>query len=93
MRSAAFRPQYKLFFWIFAIDCVILGYCGSQPAEGVFLIMSRLGTLYYFAHFLIIMPLLGWFERPKPLPTSISEAVLGAGGSASAEASAAKEKA
>jgi ubiquinol-cytochrome c reductase cytochrome b subunit len=33
--------------------------------------------MYYFAHFLIIVPIISRLERPKPLPNSITEAVLG----------------
>ena len=40
---------------------------------------ARILTFYYFAHFLIILPLLGRYEKTKPLPNSISESVLGAG--------------
>ncbi|MCG8690252.1 MAG: cytochrome b N-terminal domain-containing protein, partial [Minwuiales bacterium] len=82
VRSARFRPIYKQFFWIFVIAALALGWAGSQPAEGLALIVARVGTIYYFAHFLVIMPLLGWFERPKPLPKSIAESVLGGGGQA-----------
>jgi len=39
-------------------------------------LMAQIGTAYYFLHFLILLPLLGKFERPKPLPKSISEPVL-----------------
>ncbi len=81
VRSARFRPLYKWFFWIFALDCVLLGYCGSKPAEGIWPVISLLGTIWYFAHFLIILPLLSIMERPKPLPASISEPVLKGGGS------------
>jgi quinol-cytochrome oxidoreductase complex cytochrome b subunit len=84
VRSARFRPIYKWFFWIFALDCIVLGYAGSQPAEGNMLIISRIATIYYFVHFIFLMPVLGWFERPKPLPTSISEAVLAGKASTSA---------
>ena len=48
----------------------------GKVVEGAYVIMAQLGTLYYFAHFLIIMPLLGKLERPLPLPRSISEPVL-----------------
>jgi len=77
VRSARFRPLYKQFFWIFAIDAVILGYVGAQPAEGMYLIVSRIATAYYFIHFFIIMPALGWLETPTKLPESISKPVLG----------------
>ncbi len=40
------------------------------------LVIGRVCTVYYFAHFLILMPLVGWFEKPLKLPASISEAVL-----------------
>jgi len=79
VRSARFRPVYKQFFWIFLIDCLILGYVGANPPEGYFVILGQLATAYYFAHFLIIMPLLGWLERPRALPSSISAAVTPAG--------------
>ena len=53
-----------------------LGYLGSQPPEGGYVIAARILTVYYFAHFLLVMPIVGLLERPKPLPTSITEAVL-----------------
>lgn len=77
VRSAAFRPLYKQFFWVFVIVAIVLGWLGSKPAEGGYVIASRICTAYYFAHFLIILPLLGIFEKPKPLPSSITDAVLG----------------
>ncbi|MBA5775742.1 cytochrome b/b6 [Stappia sp. F7233] len=86
VRSGTFRPLFKQFFWIFGAVCIGLGYLGSQPAEGIYVILSRILTAYYFAHFLIILPLLGFLEKPKPLPASISEAVLGAGQPAGAVA-------
>lgn len=76
VRSARFRPLYKQFFWIFLIDAIILGYIGAKPAEGMYLVVGRIATAYYFAHFFIIMPILGLVETPKPLPESISKSVL-----------------
>ena len=58
VRSSQFRPLYKLFFWILVIDCIALGYLGAMPAEGIYVVLSRLATAYYFFHFLIILPLL-----------------------------------
>lgn len=93
VRSARFRPMYRQFFFIFVACCMGLGYLGAMPAEGIYVIASRILTVYYFAHFLIILPVLGLIEKPKPLPESISKAVLDAhGGSASANAAAAPEK-
>src|SRR5215470_7082867 len=79
VRSATYRPLYRQFFWIFVATVIGLGYLGSQPPEGVYVIAGRILTAWYFIHFLIILPLLGLIETPKPLPSSISEAVLRGG--------------
>ncbi len=84
VRSARFRPLYKQFFWIFVAVCLGLGYLGAKPAEGGYVIASQILTFYYFAHFLIILPLLSRYEKTKPLPNSISEAVLKSGAPAKA---------
>ncbi len=76
VRSARFRPLYKIFFWVLLADCFMLGYLGSQTPEGSRAVFALIGTLYYFFHFLILLPLLGKLETPKPLPASISEPVL-----------------
>ena len=76
VRSANYRPLYRQFFWIFAIVCVGLGYLGSRPAEGIYPFLSLVLTIYYFAHFLVILPVLGWVEKTKPLPASIADAIL-----------------
>ena len=85
VRSAKFRPIYKQFFWVFLIDCIILGIMGAKTADGHTVgipnvVISQLATLYYFAHFLVIIPIVSTIERPKPLPSSISEPVLKGGG-------------
>jgi ubiquinol-cytochrome c reductase cytochrome b subunit len=90
VRSARYRPLYKQFFWILLLVCVGLGYLGSKPPEGAYVIAARILTAYYFLHFLVILPLLGFVEKPKPLPASISESVLkkGKGGAALATSAA-----
>jgi ubiquinol-cytochrome c reductase cytochrome b/c1 subunit len=77
VRSARFRPVYKWVFWLLPIDVIALGYVGSQPPAGFVVTLGQIATIYYFFHFLILMPLLGKIERPLPLPISIAEAVLG----------------
>ncbi|WP_305987353.1 cytochrome b/b6 [Roseibium sp. MMSF_3544] len=91
VRSGAYRPLFKQFFWIFAIVCVALGYLGAMPAEGIYVTLSRIFTAYYFAHFLIILPMLGFLEKPLPLPASISESVLKGGSGTPAGAAAAPD--
>ncbi len=77
VRSGRYRPIFKLEFWIFAVVCVALGFIGSKPPEPVYVFWSRILTFYYFAHFIIILPVLGLMETPKPAPNSISDDVLG----------------
>jgi ubiquinol-cytochrome c reductase cytochrome b/c1 subunit len=81
VRSTKFRPLYRYFFVALAVTCVVLGYVGAKPAEGWYLVVGQIATVYYFAHFLIVLPVLGKIEKPLPLPASISEAVLKGGGS------------
>ncbi|HLJ21443.1 MAG TPA: cytochrome b/b6 [Stellaceae bacterium] len=76
VRSARFRPVYKVFFWFLVLAAVVLGVCGAHRPEGIYVVLGRIATLYYYFHFLILLPLLGKFERTRPLPTSISAAVL-----------------
>ncbi len=93
VRSGNFRPVFKIFFWLLFVDCIALTWLGGKPAEGWYVTASRIATIYYFAYFLVVLPLLSIFETPKPLPKSISESVLGGAGGLAAAPAAAKEKA
>jgi len=81
-RSSKYRPLAKQFFWIFVAVCILLGYLGAQPPEGIYVIAGRILTVCYFAYFLIVLPLLSRIETPRPVPNSISEAILSKGGKA-----------
>jgi ubiquinol-cytochrome c reductase cytochrome b subunit len=89
VRSTKYRPIYSWFFWLFVITCLALGYLGAKPAEGVYVMWARIFTFLYFAHFLLVMPIVGIIETPKQMPRSITEAVLGKGGGAGAGVAAA----
>src|SRR6266446_3065942 len=84
VRSAKFRPVYRPMFWVFLGACVVLGWVGGQRPDDMVhgvpvVVIGRIATAYYFFHFLILMPLLGLFERPLPLPQSIGKSVLESG--------------
>jgi len=84
VKSCRFRPVYKWLFWIFLIDCLILGWVGANPPDGVwhgiaFVTIGRIATAWYFFHIVILTPLVGIFEKPLPLPRSIGEAVIKGG--------------
>ncbi len=76
VRSGSYRPMFKRFFWILMADIVLLAWAGGSAATPTVVAVSQLATAYYFIHFLIILPLISWRERPLPLPNSISESVL-----------------
>ncbi|MDP3175456.1 MAG: cytochrome b N-terminal domain-containing protein, partial [Phenylobacterium sp.] len=93
VRSMRYRPTAKLYFFIFLLACLVLGYCGGKlPDDHViprlstfqlldadlnsFVWLSRIATAYYFAYFLVVLPILGLTETPSPVPESISEPVL-----------------
>ncbi len=79
-RSSKYRPLAKQFFWMFVVVCILLGYLGSKPPEGIYVIAGRILTVCYFAYFLIILPLLSRIETPRAVPNSIADAVLAKGG-------------
>jgi ubiquinol-cytochrome c reductase cytochrome b subunit len=125
VRSGAYRPAFKRFFWALAFVVVILMFCGKYPPDNYWLpfeftivtpdllkewtgaasiddmwsinasgghfgikiiVLGQLATVYYFAYFLVILPLLSIFEKTLPLPLSISQPVLGGGGATVARA-------
>jgi ubiquinol-cytochrome c reductase cytochrome b subunit len=71
VRSGRYRPRFKWWFWLLVFDFIVLMWCGSQPAEPPYSIISLFGTIYWFAYFLVILPLLGLFEKPLPQPETI----------------------
>ena len=82
VRSSRYRPLAKQFFWIFVVVCLLLGWLGSKPAEGVYTLAARVLTFCYFAYFLIVLPVLARVEKTRPLPNSIADDVLGKSGGA-----------
>jgi ubiquinol-cytochrome c reductase cytochrome b subunit len=91
VRSGKYRPLFRIFFWIFVGSGVGLGYLGAMPPEGGYVLAARILGVVYFGFFVIVLPLLGLFEKTSPVPASIADAVLtrGAGSASSVVASAA----
>lgn len=71
IRSGRYRPIFKKLFWVFLLNCLVLGWVGANPPEGNFILIGRLATMYYFAHFFIIYPLLNRYETPCQLPEGV----------------------
>ena len=93
VRSMRYRPLTRWFFIFFVIAALGLGWCGAKNPDDLvftmgtdadghavgfkFLWLAQLLTAYYFAYFLVILPVLGIIEKPKPRPASIEASVLG----------------
>ena len=90
-KPAAFLRGFRALYLGIPINCIILGFAGSGAPDNYFLsheaappdqwaltykLVGQICTAYYFLHFLVILPVLGWIERTKPLPNSISESIL-----------------
>ncbi|MBM3927440.1 MAG: cytochrome b [Sphingomonadales bacterium] len=76
VRSANYRPVYRWFLVALLVDVIILGYVGGAEPIARNIIMGQIASAYYFLHFLVILPIVSAMERPRPLPNSITEAVL-----------------
>ena len=98
VRSMRYRPTARWFFLIFVLAVFLLGWCGGKEPDDVIIATGRLPNgdptgftvtwlarilaIYYYAYFLVVLPLLGLTEKPTPVPDSISSPVLSGGGSA-----------
>ncbi len=77
VRSCSYRPIYKWLTILFFINFFILGYVGLKPAVGLYLLIARVGVVYYFSYFLILAPFVHRFEKTQVLPDSISDVYSG----------------
>jgi ubiquinol-cytochrome c reductase cytochrome b subunit len=73
VRSARYRPQLKLWFWILVADFFFLMWLGAMPAEEPYATLSLIGSAYWFGYFLVILPLLGVLEKPNAQPATIED--------------------
>ena len=76
VRSARFRPIYKWVYWLLPVAVIALGVVGANQVVEPFITIGQIATAYYYLHFLVLMPLIGKLETPRPLPISIAAAVL-----------------
>lgn len=63
IRSSFYRPLHQFFFWFLIADFMLLGYIGQQTPESPFIEIGQIASVYYFAYFLVIIPLLGIIEK------------------------------
>ncbi|MFZ1964273.1 MAG: cytochrome b N-terminal domain-containing protein [Roseiarcus sp.] len=84
VKSAKYRPLFRIFFWAFVVCCVGLGWLGSQEVTDATTWAARAFAVGYFAFLVVVLPLLGLIEKTKPMPASIADAVLAKKGGSSA---------
>ena len=63
IRSSFFRPIHRLFFWLFILDYLILGWIGGCAPETPYLEIGQIATLFYFLYFTSVLPILGILEK------------------------------
>jgi len=73
VRSGRYRPMFKWWFWLFVIDFMVLMWVGAMPAEEPYNTIALIAATYWFAYFLVILPLLGVIEKPLTPPDTIEE--------------------
>ena len=63
IRGAEFSPAKKFAFWLLVVDFALLMWIGSQHPEEPFVLIGQIGTAFYFAWFILVIPTLGIFEN------------------------------
>jgi len=75
VQSSVFRPLYKVFFWIFIADWLLLTWLGGMPAEEPYITLAQIAGFFYFAYFLIVLPVLSRLEYWLiPVPVNPAQA-------------------
>jgi ubiquinol-cytochrome c reductase cytochrome b subunit len=65
-------PITKITLGLFVADFVMLGYLGTQPTTDLYKLLAQIGTVYYFAFFLL-MPIYSKLDSTKPVPERVTE--------------------
>jgi len=72
VRSIRYRGWiFRTFFALFTLSFLGLMYLGLQPAEGIYVTLSRVGCVLYFAFF-ILMPFYSRIDPVKPVPDRVT---------------------
>ncbi len=58
--------MFKWWFWLLVVNFIVLMWVGAMPAEEPYATISLIASTYWFAYFLVILPLLGVIEKPLP---------------------------
>lgn len=75
IKSMRYRPLAKIFFGLWILNFFLLGICGSMPAAAPWTYISKVCVVYYFAYFIVILPMLSIIEKPLSPPASIADSI------------------
>jgi len=73
VRSGRFRPMFKMWFFLLVVDFIVLMWVGARDTEFPHDWISLIASTYWFAYFLVILPLLGVLEKPTTPPDTIED--------------------
>ena len=62
VRNTTYRPLFKVFFWLFIVDFIILTWVGQKPVKDYFILTGQIATFYYFLFFIVLIPVVGKVE-------------------------------
>lgn len=63
IKTLKFSKVGQFFFWCFVTNFLLLGWLGSCVAEQPFVFVSQCCATFYFAYFIVIIPVLSWSEQ------------------------------
>jgi len=63
IKGSSYKPLYIIVFWIFALNFLVLMWLGSCHVEPPFIVAGQIATIYYFTHYLVIVPIFGIIDN------------------------------
>jgi len=63
IRSSYFRPIWKVLFWLFVANFILLGWIGGNPVEYPYVLIGQILTITYFMYFIILVPLFSFMDN------------------------------
>lgn len=66
--SSLFRPLYRIIFWFFLSNFLILGWIGSQPVEPPFYRIGQISTFFHFFLLFFGIPFINFLEETLKYP-------------------------
>lgn len=62
IRNTTYRPIFKIFFWLFIADFIVLTFIGEKPVRDAYIFTGQVATFYYFLFFFVLIPVVGKVE-------------------------------